>query len=119
MTKGKALEAILVIVIGFLILFLLYEKNYFLYIAIVFGIIGVINEDLTILVAKGWFKLGQLLGFIVSKVVLATMFYFLLVPIALLHNVFNKDSLRLKRSKKSLWNERNHVFTSADFKNTW
>lgn len=119
MTKNKTLEAILVIVIGFLILFLIYKQIYFLYISLGFGIVGIINEPLARLISKGWYKLGELMGFIVSKIVLTIVFFFLLVPIALLYKIFNNDTLKLKRTTDTLWFDRNHKYSSSDFKNPW
>lgn len=118
-TKDKTTEAILVIVVGLVILFLLYNNHYFLYSAIGFGIIGVTIKPLAQIIAKAWFRLGELLGFVVSKLVLSVVFYLLLIPIAFLHNLFNKDSLKIKHSKNSMWFDRNHTYTSEDLKNIW
>jgi hypothetical protein len=119
MKKEKTLEAILVIATGFLLLFLIYDKQWMLYVSFGAGIAGVFVKPLASLLAKGWFKLGELLGFVVSKVVLATMFFIFLVPIAFFYNIFHKDTLQLKRTEKSLWKVRDHNFVSDDLKNTW
>jgi hypothetical protein len=119
MKKEKTLEAILVITTGFLLLFLINGKLWFLYIAFGAGVIGIFIKPLASLLAKGWFKLGELLGFVVSKVVLAVLFFIILTPISFLYNIFNKDTLQLKRTEKSLWVERNHGFGPDDLKNSW
>jgi hypothetical protein len=119
MKKEKTLEAILVIVTGFLLLFLIYEKQWMLYVSLIVGIIGIIIKPLASIIAKGWMKLGELMGYIVSKVVLGTLFFIFLVPIAFFYNIFNKDTLQLKRTEKSLWKVRDHHFVSDDLKNSW
>jgi len=119
MKKENTLEAILVITTGFLLLFLIYEKTWLLYVSFGSGVTGIVIKPLAVLLAKGWFKLGEILGFVVSKVVLATMFFIILVPISFLYNIFNKDTLHLKRSDKSLWTKRNHRFVPDDLKNSW
>jgi hypothetical protein len=119
MKKEKTLEAILVITTGFLLLFLIYGKVWMLYVAFCSGLTGVFIQPLASLLAKGWFKLGDLLGFVVSKLVLSIMFFIILVPVSFLYNIFNKDSLQLKRTEKSLWKERAHSFVPDDLKNSW
>lgn len=119
MKKDKTLEAILVMTTGFLVLYAIYRSEWMLYVAIGAGAIGLFINPLALLLAKGWFKLGELLGFVVSKVVLTLLFYLLLVPISLLHNLFNKDILALKRQDKSLWQNRDHEYVPNDLNNSW
>jgi hypothetical protein len=119
MKKEKTLEALLVIITGFLLLFLIYEKEWMLYVSFGTGIAGILVKPLATLLAKGWFKLGDLLGFVVSKVVLAVMFFIILTPIAFLYNIFNRDTLHLKRKEKSLWSDRNHSYVADDMNNSW
>lgn len=44
-----------------------------------------------------WSKLGQLMGMVVSPIVLALMFFVVVTPVALLMRLFGKDPLRLRR----------------------
>ena len=55
-----------------------------------------------------WFQLGQLLGKIVSPVVLGAIFFLILTPVSLLIRLFGRDELRLKRkaSQTSYWLDR-------------
>ncbi len=55
-----------------------------------------------------WFQLGQLLGKIVSPLVLGAIFFLMLTPVSLLTRLFGRDELRLKRkaSQTSYWLER-------------
>ena len=119
MKKEKTLEAILVITTGFLLLYLIYHKPWMLFVSLGAGVVGILIKPLASLIAKGWFKLGDLLGFVVSKVVLATLFFIILVPISFLYNIFNKDTLRLKRTDGSLWSVRDHTYLPDDLKNGW
>jgi hypothetical protein len=119
MKKEKTLEALLVITTGFLLLFLIYGKQWMLYTSFGAGVSGIFIKPLASLLAKGWFKLGDLLGFVVSKVVLAIMFFIILVPVSFFYNIFNKDILQLKRTEKSLWKDRDHNYIPDDLKNSW
>jgi hypothetical protein len=119
MKKDKTQEVILVITTGFLLLFAIYKKEWMLFVALGVGLIGVFIKPLAALIAKAWFKLGDLLGFIVSKVILALLFYILLVPVSFLYNIFNKDTLDLKRQTKSMWHQKDHQYVSNDLNNSW
>lgn len=119
MKRDKTLEAILVVATGLLIFYIIYRHEILLYAAAALGITGVFIKPLASLFAKGWYLLGDSLGFVVSKVILTVVFYLFLAPIAFLHNLFNKDTLRLKRSDKSFWTDRNHDYKSGDLKNIW
>ncbi len=68
---------------------------------------------------KAWFLLGQLLGKIVSPVVLGIIFFCLLTPIAVITRLFGRDVLRLKRQAvSSFWVERIPPGPASDsFKN--
>lgn len=116
MKKSKVLEAIVVITTGFVVLYLVYNKSWLLYIAMGAGLSGIFVKPLAALIARLWYKLGDVLGFVVSKVVLGILYYLLLVPIALLHNLFNKDVLSLK-SKNSGWTTRGYTFSKKDLTN--
>jgi predicted PurR-regulated permease PerM len=119
MTKEKRLEAMLVISTGFLVLYAIKMNPVFLYIALGAGLVAIFVKPLATLIAKGWFKLGELLGLVVSKVVLTIIFFILIIPISFLYNLFNKDTLRLKRSYPSQWTERMHSYEAKDLKNIW
>jgi hypothetical protein len=119
MKKEKTEEVLLVIATGFVLFFSINKKEWMLFVALGVGLIGIFIKPLAALIAKGWFKLGDLLGIVVSKVILAILFYILLVPISFLYNLFNKDTLALKRQNKSLWHHRDHEYTPSDLKNSW
>ncbi len=57
---------------------------------------------------KLWFKLGMLLGAIVSPIVMALIFYITVVPTGLIMKLLGKDLLRQKidKDKKSYWIKR-------------
>jgi hypothetical protein len=55
-----------------------------------------------------WYQLGQLLGKVVSPIVLGSIFFLLLTPVSLVTRMFGRDELRLTKSKgqQSYWIER-------------
>jgi hypothetical protein len=68
-----------------------------------------------------WYKLGMLLGKIVSPIVLGIIFFLLITPISLFTRLFGRDELRLrKRNAESYWiNRVQHGSISVTFKNQY
>jgi hypothetical protein len=67
-----------------------------------------------------WLNLSDVLGKIVSKIILTIIYCIVLLPVALLRKIVGKDNLKLKqfhRSDKSVFFERNHLFTKDDMLN--
>lgn len=66
-----------------------------------------------------WFKLGILLGNIVSPFVLAFIFFTLITPISLIGKLFQRNLLKLYLDKKikTYWINRVNDFTKDDFNN--
>ncbi len=64
-----------------------------------------------------WFGLSELLGTVMSKVILTLVFFLVLTPMALFRQLVGKDSLQLKRWKKdtaSVYRECNAVVGPED-----
>ncbi len=55
-----------------------------------------------------WFRLGNLLGLVVSPIVLGAIFFLLLTPVAIFLRLTGRDILRLKKSTQgTYWVDRN------------
>lgn len=87
--------------------------------AIVFGIITLIKDDLLLPFNKLWMGIGVLIGSIVSPIVLGFLFFGLFTPLAILMRLFGRDELLLKQTnEKSFWRVRNITELTRDsFKN--
>jgi len=85
----------------------------------VVGLITLLTPRLLAPFNRAWFFLGQLLGKIVSPVVLGIIFYGLLTPVGFVARLFGRDELRLKRqSVTTYWIDRVPPGPAADsFKN--
>lgn len=65
-----------------------------------------------------WMNISELLGRIMSKVLLTLIFIVFVCPVAMIRKAMGKDTLMLKRFKKdysSVFTERNHSYTRSDF----
>jgi hypothetical protein len=74
----------------------------------VFLLIAFIKPSLLQPLNKLWFKLGIVLGKIVTPIVMGALFFTTVTPIALIMKAVGKDSLRLKKNSKATtyWIER-------------
>jgi ABC-type sulfate transport system permease subunit len=86
-----------------------------------FGICAAWLPDLLAPLNRLWYRLGLLLGRIVSPVVLGLIFFVLLTPVAWLGRLAGRDELRLrKRSVQSYWIDRTPPGPApASFKNQY
>jgi hypothetical protein len=118
--KLKAKSTILVIVMGFIIIYA-YSKNFnFLKVSIIIGLLGVISDKASLFIDKIWFKISFILSLIIPNILLGSIFYLILFPIALLSRLFgNKDPLNLKNSLKTLFINKNTNFKAKSFEQPW
>ena len=62
-----------------------------------------------------WSRFGMLLNRIFSPILLGTVYFIILTPIALLYRLFNKE----KKAELTSFIDRNKVFTPNDFEHPW
>lgn len=65
-----------------------------------------------------WLNLSELLGSIMSRVLLTIIFVVFVCPVGLIRKAMGKDTLLLKSFKKeqrSVFTERGHSYTKSDF----
>lgn len=74
----------------------------------VVGLVTLLSPRLLAPFNLAWFKLGELMGKVVSPIILGIIFFLLITPVGLLGRLFGRDELRLKRgTASSYWVERN------------
>jgi len=69
-----------------------------------------------------WLGFSQLLGTIVSKIILTIIYFILVIPVGVFRRLLGKDSLQLsefKKGNKSVMQPRNHTFVSEDIENPY
>jgi hypothetical protein len=73
----------------------------------VVGLAAVIAPRLLTPFSFAWMKLGELMGKVVSPLVLGLIFFALITPVALLGRLLGRDELRLSKvNKNSFWIDR-------------
>ena len=80
-----------------------------LIISLVFLILGLLNAKILTPLNKAWIKFGEILGSIVSPIVMAIIFFGIVTPTGLLLKFIGKDVLKLKQDKKdTYWIEKDN-----------
>lgn len=67
--------------------------------------------------ARVWFGLSRLLGMVVPKILLAIIFYLMVVPVGIMRRFCGADSMRIKlwkQGKESVFVDRNYTMTKRD-----
>ena len=82
-----------------------YEIRYWsLIISIVFLILGILNSKILTPLNKIWFKIGILLGKVISPIVMGIIFFLVVTPTSFIMKILGKDLLNLKKNtKNSYW----------------
>jgi len=117
--KAKSLETLLVLAGAFIVVFWIFSKKIFLVLAFVFILVGIFSPYLASKISWLWLKFAELLGGVMSKIILSIVYFVFLVPIALLYRLIKKNPLILKRQKDSYYMERNKEYSSKDIENIW
>ena len=77
-------------------------------IAFIFLFLGIFLPKVLILPNKLWFKLGSLLGAIISPIIMGIIFFLTVTPTGMIMRLLGKDILnqKMKKSIKSYWIKR-------------
>ena len=74
-----------------------------LIISSIFLILGSFNSKILTPFNKIWMKFGELLGRVISPLVMAVIFFGIITPTSLLLKFIGKDVLKLKQDKKNTY----------------
>lgn len=111
-------RSLLVIVVGFLLFYLAFRKEWML-IPVGLCFIGFFISHLGDYIHIAWMQLAKLLGYINSRILLLLVFFTVLTPIAFLRKFFGKKNDADKNSLNSYFQNRNQVFQALDLRNPW
>jgi len=121
MKKEEPSKTLVVIMMGFIVLYLIFKIDWLLYVAIGTGLIGVFSNYLSVKISRLWLKLSLCIGFLMSRVLLTIIFYFFLYPLAIMVKIFNMNSnfKKKKENTDSYYFNINKNFSSKDLENIW
>lgn len=119
MKQDRTKTTVLIICMGFLLIHLISDLYFFLYLSLIIGILGV-SDKMSRLIDKLWMGLTKILSYIVPNILLTLVFYLILLPLALIHKIIQKDPLLLSPDRNSYWvrhDEQN--IDPKSFEKTW
>jgi ATP-dependent Zn protease len=119
MKKDTSKSTILVITLGFIVVFLLLKQQWAIYTALIIGIIGASSEWAAVKIEWLWFKLAHILSTIIPTILLTVIFYLFLFPTSLFSKLFTKDPLLLKNSNRTTFKEVTKTDTNKNMEKTW
>jgi len=120
LTKSDPVKTILIIVLGFLLVYFITKWQGFLIIALILGGVSFLSKQLAKLIDFLWMKLAWLLGLIIPNILLSAVFYLFLTPLALLSRIGKeKNPLMLKNNRPTLFKEHIKEFDKASFEKPW
>ena len=121
MDRKRNVEACLVIVTGLLVIYLIKHWTPLLIASAVVGLTGIFLDKPASWITWLLYKIGELLGAVVSKIMLAVVYFIFLFPIALLYQISGKDRIGINaRKKNTLWYDREeHTYSKNDLVNPW
>lgn len=119
MNKEKAFETIIVLALASLVCYLLLKVQWFILLSFVFLAIPLVSIKITFVISKVWLTFSNYLGVVMNYVLMFICFYFILIPLSLLQQLFGGNQISKKKNGDSFFINRNHTFTKKDIKNPW
>lgn len=116
-TKDQSRDTGMAMALLALLIYLKTSRSGYVYAAIVLQVVNMIVPRVYAPVAVVWLGLAEILGTLMSRVLLSILFFGLVTPIGILRRLFGKDSLKLRDFKtggESAMTIRNHVFAGSD-----
>ena len=105
---GITIGVILLVIGGYLFFKELGSYQTFLYLAIALIGLGLIIPNLLKPIYLIWMIFAVIIGWVMTRVILSLLFYFIITPIGIIAKILNKDFLNLKKEygKATYWNKR-------------
>ena len=124
MNAKEVTKNLCVIVFGLIILSFMFKieglpNKWLIGIASIVGVIGLSSKAAAQKIVATWFKIGNALGWLNSRILLSLIFYLILTPISIVYRILSKDSLQKSKPTNSVFFERNHKYTKRDLENLW
>jgi hypothetical protein len=116
-TVQQSRDTGMALVLVLLIAYLYRKREGYIFVAIALHVVNMTVPAIYRPAAVVWLGLSEIIGAVMSKVILAVIFFVVVTPVGLVRGLLGKDSLRLrafKASNESVMVNRNHKFVGAD-----
>ncbi len=115
-TKQSTDTGMALVLVG-LLAFLASRRDAYLVAATGLLLVDMIRPRFFVPVARIWFGFSAVLGAFMAKVMLTVIFVSIVCPVAAVRRMIGGDSMQLKKwkaSRKSVFTERNHQYSTKD-----
>jgi predicted membrane protein len=119
LSKEKILEAQLSMVLMLLVISVVFHLRYCVVAAIVLIVLCALSSWFARAISNLWTEFFKGVQFVVSKIVLAIMFYLIVTPIAVLFRIFHKNHLALRDNSSTLWKDTQKDVTKESLSDPW
>ena len=108
---GITVGGVLILIAALLFYFDKFSAPYFGVIGAILFLTGIVIPQVLKPLNKIWMGLAIVLGFFMSRLILAILFYLILTPIAFIAKLVGKKFMFLKydKSVKTYWEKRTHI----------
>ena len=117
--KIKVAETILILSLASIIIGFIFEIRYCFAISAFFLLAYLIAYRICFWITRIWLEFSEVLGGLMTRLLLSLCFYLVLTPISLIYRLFNTDTLDLKPTKESYFHTRNETFDKQYFERIW
>jgi hypothetical protein len=113
-------STILVICMGFLVIYLGLHVKWALYVSLGVGVLAIASTFISQKIEWGWNMLSKALGFVVPNILLSAIFFLFLFPIAVVSRLFGKkDPMMLSGKYDTYFIDINTQMDKKSFEKTW
>ena len=119
MKKDTSKSTMLVISMGFLVLYLLFSWQWAVIVSLVVGLLGIVSSALSKKIELAWMKLARILSYIIPSILLGIVFYLFLFPLSLLSKLFTKDTLMLSNKYNTYFVNVEKAFDKRSMEKIW
>ena len=121
-TPDKCKDSGLALVLICLLCYQAWKLKFLMLLAVIFLLLAMTWPRIFKPFAHLWFGLSTALGTVMSKIILAILFYLLVFPLGALRRTLGKDAMRFKDWKKggdSVFRARDQRFTAEDLEHPY
>lgn len=119
MNQDNSRTTILVISMGFLVLYKLFAFDWAIIVSLMIGVLGIVSKTLSSFIELVWMKLAKILSYIIPSIIMMIIFYFILFPLSVISKLFTKDPLMLSKKYDSYFITVNREFTKQSIEKLW
>ena len=119
MNKEKDLETVIVLALASLIIYIKFDANWGIYLAMGFLALAIISKKAINILSKIWFSFSNYLGLVMNYVIMFLIFYLILTPLSFFQRLLGKNQFHNEKKENSYFHKCNHLYGINDIEKPW